>query len=98
MTKLLTADGVGDPLASQPTLSRYENAVTIDALWKLLDLRVANCEHQANRQRGPSCRRALDETLSVPLHEVSFLECVLRPPIQPAKSSSPLGDTDQYSL
>ena len=27
----------GDPLASQPTLSRFENAVTIDTLWQTLD-------------------------------------------------------------
>lgn len=27
----------GDPLASQPTLSRFENAVAIPALWNLLD-------------------------------------------------------------
>ena len=26
-----------DPLASQPTLSRFENAVTIDTLWRTLD-------------------------------------------------------------
>ena len=26
-----------DPLASQPTLSRFENAVSIDALWRTLD-------------------------------------------------------------
>lgn len=30
-----------DPLASQPTLSRFENAVTIDTLWRTLDFLVA---------------------------------------------------------
>ena len=30
-----------DPLASQPTLSRFENAVTIDTLWQTLDFLVA---------------------------------------------------------
>jgi hypothetical protein len=29
-----------DPLASQPTLSRFENAITIPTLWKLLDFLV----------------------------------------------------------
>jgi hypothetical protein len=29
-----------DPLAAQPTLSRFENAVTIPALWNLLDFLV----------------------------------------------------------
>jgi hypothetical protein len=39
-----------DPLAAQPTLSRFENAVTIPALWKLLDFLVKTgierlCDH-----------------------------------------------------
>jgi hypothetical protein len=43
-----------DPLASQPTLSRFENAVTIDTLWQTLDFLTTTgierlCEKNAGR-------------------------------------------------
>ena len=41
------------PLASQPTLSRFENSVTIEALWKLLDfLVVTGLERLGTRNGG----------------------------------------------
>jgi hypothetical protein len=47
--KLPTAD----PLAAQPTLSRFENAVTIPALWNLLDFLVdTGIEHLRDHHGG----------------------------------------------
>lgn len=37
---LVGKDAEDDPLASQPTLSRFENAITIPALWKILEFLV----------------------------------------------------------
>jgi hypothetical protein len=41
-----------DPLASQPTLSRFENAVTIPALWNLLDFLVATGLERLKEHHG----------------------------------------------
>lgn len=41
-----------DPLASQPTLSRFENAVTVDALWKLLDFHVTTGIERLREHHG----------------------------------------------
>ena len=42
-----------DPLASQPTLSRFENAVTIDTLWRTLDfLTTTGIEHLREKNSG----------------------------------------------
>jgi len=42
-----------DPLAAQPTLSRFENAVTIPALWNLLDFLVdTGIERLRDHHRG----------------------------------------------
>lgn len=41
-----------DPLASQPTLSRFENAVTIPTLWKLLDFLVETGIERLHEHHG----------------------------------------------
>ena len=47
-----------DPLASQPTLSRFENAITIPTLWKLLDFLVDTGIERLHEHHGgnlPAC-------------------------------------------
>lgn len=44
----------GDPLASQPTLSRFENAVAVPALWNLLDFLARTGVERLKARHGGS--------------------------------------------
>lgn len=48
-----------DPLASQPTLSRFENAVTIDTLWRTLDFLTATGVERLREKNGGRLPRRL---------------------------------------
>lgn len=48
-----------DPLASQPTLSRFENAITIPTLWKLLDFLVESGIERLGEHHGGHLRDSL---------------------------------------